>query len=319
MKNELVSIILPIKNNLEFIKSSINSILYQSYKNIEIIIIDDSIENNELIGPFLRDNRIRYYKGNNKGISNALNIGINKTNGTIIARMDGDDIMHKDRIDNQINFLKGNKLNANIVGSNAIYINKRGKILYERRLPEYHSDIEFYMPIFTSLLHPTLMTYKSILQEVGGYNEDYLFAEDLELYLRLLTKGYIFSNIQSPLLYYRFKKNVNKINNENYYLGYDLGKKYLYSKKEKDELFDLRLGLLEYYKGNMKRARKHFYLCKEANPIAMKKYKRYLIISFIPSFMVNFLRTLYIPQFINIYLAKIFKIEMQFKTKNNIN
>ncbi len=75
--------------------------------------------------------------------------------------------------------------------------------------PEAHDAIEFMMPVTASVLHPTIMVYKNVLVQSGGYKENIPFAEDHELFLRILSAGYKMHNIQLPLYKYRFPNIVD--------------------------------------------------------------------------------------------------------------
>jgi glycosyltransferase involved in cell wall biosynthesis len=105
-----VSVILPVYNSEIFLKSSIDSILNQSFKNFELIIINDgSTDSSEkiILNYLKKDKRIIYIKNfKNYGISRSLNIAIKKSKGEFICRMDSDDISHYKRIEIQIFFLE---------------------------------------------------------------------------------------------------------------------------------------------------------------------------------------------------------------------
>ena len=104
---DLVSVILPVYNSEKYIFEAIESVLNQTYKNIEIIVIDDCSTDTsaEIINNF-NDNRIRYYKNEkNSGIVYSLNRAISLAKGKYLARMDSDDICLPNRIQEQVNFL----------------------------------------------------------------------------------------------------------------------------------------------------------------------------------------------------------------------
>lgn len=110
MSNEKISIIIPTYNREKLIKKSVESIINQTYKNIEIIIVDDASTDNtkEVIGK-INDKRIKYYKlKKNKGACYARNYGIKKATGNYISFQDSDDIYKKDKLEKQINNLVKN-------------------------------------------------------------------------------------------------------------------------------------------------------------------------------------------------------------------
>jgi len=110
MNNELVTVIIPTYNRAKLINRAINSVLNQTYNNIELIIIDDASEDNtEEIVKSINDDRITYIKLEvNKGACNARNIGIKEAKGKYITFQDSDDEYHKDKIEKQLNNLINN-------------------------------------------------------------------------------------------------------------------------------------------------------------------------------------------------------------------
>lgn len=116
---ELVSIIMPVCNNEKYLSDSIESILNQTYENIELLILDDGSKDKSLsiIEKYALDNKnIRIISRNNKGVANSISELIKYSNGEYIARMDGDDISYLNRIETQIKYLKENS-DVSLVGS----------------------------------------------------------------------------------------------------------------------------------------------------------------------------------------------------------
>ena len=187
----LVSVLLPIKLYDSYVNDSIYSILNQSYSNLEIIIIDDT--NSEIFLNFIStidDKRLIILKGHNNGISNALNLGIDYSNGLFIARMDSDDIADIDRIKKQLNFLLTN--NLDICGSNYRTFGNESSLIY---FPEKNEDILFSLLFTTPIAHPTLFI-KSIILKTFKYAANIKAAEDLDLWMKLAMNGYRFGNCQ---------------------------------------------------------------------------------------------------------------------------
>ena len=105
----MISVLMPVYNGSRFLHYSIKSILNQTYKDFEFIIISDgSTDNSEKIILSFKDERIKDFKCEHKGISNTLNFGLSKSSCDIIARMDADDISVPNRFEEQLNFLSHN-------------------------------------------------------------------------------------------------------------------------------------------------------------------------------------------------------------------
>jgi glycosyltransferase involved in cell wall biosynthesis len=314
-----ISVLMPIMNSKYYTGNAIGSILNQTFENFELIILDSSDdETSEIIKAF-RDKRIIYRYLPGKSIPEVLNAGLEISRSDFIARMDADDISAKNRFEVQTTFLK-NRPEIDLVGTNFFYINERGKILYEKKMPEHHNDIEFKMPIEASILHPTILTRKNVFYELNGYDIKYK-TEDIDIFLRMLKKGFKFQNIQRALYFYRItEKNsssIEIINNSQLILGRDyLDNKYA-GVCDNNKLYEknLRMGLLEYYSGDLSEARKHFIRCIGYDKKKLFKIFRYLFFSFLGNGFMKFVRKYRISNFFNRNINIIFGYESRIPDK----
>ena len=215
---ELVSIILSTYNEpLDMLNLSIQSILSQTYKNIQFIIINDNPKREDLdvlINSFLKENtdKIVYIKNEaNIGLVKSLNTGIKFSKGTYIARMDADDIAEPNRIEEQLKFLKEN--NCDIVGANIILIDEKGYKIGEERLPVEDKLIKKYYNYGSCLFHPTWFAKKNLYEELNGYREIYA-CEDYDFIIRAIYNGYKLGNVPKFLLRYRVRKNGISVSTE---------------------------------------------------------------------------------------------------------
>ena len=204
-----VSVIMGVYNEKkEWVEQTINSILKQSYKNIEIIVILDNPMNEELKAFLLGyRNKIRFYiNEKNLGLVKTLNRAIDLAEGKYIARIDADDIADIDRVKKQVEFLENN-LEYVLVGSAVTYIDEFGNRLEQddNRENDY-CKIKKKMLYRNEFVHPSLLIKKEILVKEGKYKEAN-FAEDYELLLRLISKGYKISNLNQKLIQYRLRAN----------------------------------------------------------------------------------------------------------------
>ena len=124
----LISCILPINKDLDYLDQSIESILNQTYKNFELIIINNSADK-KILKKILkfkkRDTRVKVYKKSKGNLSELLNYGVVKSRGSYIARQDSDDVSHKKRFEHQINWFQkpSSKFKKKILcGTNALLI-----------------------------------------------------------------------------------------------------------------------------------------------------------------------------------------------------
>ena len=198
-----VSVIMPAYNAEAYIKEAIDSILGQSFSDLELIVINDcSVDSTETVILGYSDCRILYLKNEkNMGVAATLNRGLEVASGEYIARMDSDDIALPERLTQQVQFLDEHPDYA-ICGSSLIVF---GKNQHDRPFPYPVTDKEIRANmIFNSpFAHPSIMMRAEMLKQCGRYyDQNYEKAEDFELWYRLLRygKGY---NFQQPLLRYR--------------------------------------------------------------------------------------------------------------------
>ena len=197
-----VSVIIPAFNCDSYIHDSITSILTQSFSNFEVIIIDDGStdKTNSIINELaISDSRINILRTKNLGIVSALNLGISKSKGEYIARMDGDDIAHPTRIEHQVSLLDSDP-NLIACGSN---IEKFGAYSDITKYPIDSATCKLTLLFENCFAHPTVMFKKNKLSLNSNiYSEKYMYAEDYYLWSRLVEHGNL-KNIRTPLLKYR--------------------------------------------------------------------------------------------------------------------
>lgn len=201
----LVSIVMSAFNEEKYIAESINSILNQTYSNIEVIIIDDASTDKtvEKIGQ-IRDDRIKLYVNDkNRKLAHNLNLAIEKAKGKYIARMDADDIALPNRIEEQVKFMEQNS-EVDVLGAFAVCF---GDSSAKMEYPVSHDAIKVSLLFENALCHPLVMFRKESIDE--RYNESYVASQDYELWSRLIWKKN-FYNMNSVLLKYRVHKNQTK-------------------------------------------------------------------------------------------------------------
>jgi glycosyltransferase involved in cell wall biosynthesis len=212
--SQKISILLPVFNCELFIKSAIQSIINNSFENYEIIVINDGSTDDTLkvINQFT-DSRIKFFNKENSGLIETLNYGLDKCSYSIIMRMDGDDLIHPEKIEKQLDYFLKNQ--SVLVGTQGFTININDEITGEINLPLSHGKIiKSLLKLSSGLIHPSIMFYKDALLKVGGYNQNFKHAEDYEMYLQLSKIGKI-SNIKEKLIYLRkHETNVSLIHAE---------------------------------------------------------------------------------------------------------
>lgn len=197
----VVSVVLVVRNCENTIKECIDSILAQTYKNFELIVIDDcSTDRTPQVIEAYGDSRIQLVpQGSNNYIA-ALNLGLSIARGKYIARIDGDDIMLPNRLERQVGVLELYP-NVALCHTAAQCFGDSNRIIscYDGIRATPLLDLMRY----NIVAHPTAMLRKSFLVEQGLSYEEYAYAEDYKLWSEMGKLGAVFFGISEPLLRYR--------------------------------------------------------------------------------------------------------------------
>ncbi|KJU82297.1 glycosyltransferase [Candidatus Magnetobacterium bavaricum] len=208
---ELTVIIATYKENVDYLKNCIDSILSQTYDDFELFVIVEPDETNmDLLNKFtLTDKRLKVLQYPERlGIANSRNKGIIESRGAFIALADGDDYYNAARFERQVKFLKNNP-EISVVGSNMYLVDEKNNIIGERTYPEKHKDIKKQFLIKMAIANPSVMVRKTDFDEVGYFDKDLSKAEDFDLWLRFLVHQKKLSNLSDSLVYYRTPRNTN--------------------------------------------------------------------------------------------------------------
>lgn len=216
-KASLVSFVMPVYNSEKYLAESIESVLSQTHKKLELLIIYDKSNDSsiDIARKYANtDSRVTIIQGNGKGLSNALNIGIERSNGSYIARIDSDDICFPERIESQIKFMDENKLD--ICGTQSILIDENGRLEGFLGMPLTHDSCSLCLSIGVPFCHPSVLINKSFLvrNSLKYGQSEYTAAEDYDLWARSFEAGGVFGNIDKTLLKYRVLNNSASRNNE---------------------------------------------------------------------------------------------------------
>lgn len=206
MHKPTVSIVMSTYNDALFLEKAIRSVIKQTFKNWEFIIINDaSVDNTDSILRKFRqkDKRIIYIKNDkNFGLTRNLNRGIDIAKGEFIGRIDGDDYWtDKTKLRRQVDFMQQNP-GYGMVGCFAHAIDSSDRKLFEIVYPSKDEDIRKIMLRHGPFVHSSVLIRKSILFRIGKYNNTHTHSEDYDLYLNLGTVSSFF-NIPKFMVNYR--------------------------------------------------------------------------------------------------------------------
>ena len=225
MKNPILSIITPVYNCEKYIEFSLNSIFKQSFQYFELIVINDGSTDNtwDIVKNVCEPHRqkiILIDNKDNKGVFIRRDQAIEACGGKYIALNDGDDYSFYNRLEKQIVFLEENS-RIFCVGSHAQKIDQYNKYYYENKNdnglmdypPEKNEEV---IELITKkcmnpIIDPTTMFRKDDYLELGGYslNKDIKLVGDFDFWLKSISAGKKFYNIQKPLIYYRVNPDSN--------------------------------------------------------------------------------------------------------------
>lgn len=207
----MISVIMSTyKEDERLLRESIESILNQTYRDFEYIIIldyPDNVVHKSVIEEYaLKDDRIHFYVNEkNMGLTDSLNRGLSLCHGEYIARMDADDISLPDRLERQMEYLEKN--HYDLIGGITEMINENGSLLYSiKSVPTDPKKINKALRYSQCIAHPTWLGKKEVFEKNAGYRHMPL-CEDYDFTLRAVLNGFVISNLNEAVLKYRMTSN----------------------------------------------------------------------------------------------------------------
>lgn len=210
MKAPTVSVLMPVRNEARYLPAALGSILRQTYADWELVVVDDGSTDAtaEILAAFAaQDSRMRVLSPAQQGLVAALNHGLAACRGALVARMDGDDISHPERLERQFTFLEAHR-EIGLLACTARHFPRQhlkvGMLAYEEWQNGLctHDQIMRDLFVESPFVHPSVMVRRKLLEEVGGY-VDRGWAEDYDLWLRLAAAGVRFASLPERLFFWR--------------------------------------------------------------------------------------------------------------------
>lgn len=211
LKSPSVSVIMSVYNGETYLKESIDSIIVQTFKDFEFIIINDGStdKSEEIILDYLKkEKRIILIQQQNIGLTKSLNRGLSIAQGLFIARQDADDISLKTRLAKEVDFLNKNPEYA-LVGTDYNEITLSGTIREKSSKYFVYKDEEIKKNFirYNPICHTSVLFRKSILKDIGMYNDKLIYSQDYEFWFRIMNK-YKVANLSEVLVYRRYTKEM---------------------------------------------------------------------------------------------------------------
>lgn len=199
-----VTVLMAVHNAAPFLREAVDSVLGQTFKDFEFLIIDDGSTDatGELLATYT-DTRIRVIRlVENSGLVAALNVGIDESRGDLIARMDGDDICEPRRLELQVAFLRQHP-QVLLLGTGFVLIGTDGYPFERVLYPTDDAVLQERLLDGSQFCHPSVMMRPDVVRRLGGYRDVGRGpAEDYDLWLRIAEQGQI-ANLPEVLLRYR--------------------------------------------------------------------------------------------------------------------
>lgn len=188
-----ISVIMSVYNGSRYLQEAVNSILVQTFNDFEFLIIDDGSTDDtwEILSKYAaKDSRIKLSKNiTNIGLTQSLNKLLKLVQGDYIARMDADDVSLPIRFEKQVKTLEEN-LDIVLVSSELEYINSEGQAIGRSQRSDIPKVVAWNLLFYNHVGgHSQVMFRKEIIKKLGGYSADFRYAQDYELWLRLIKLG----------------------------------------------------------------------------------------------------------------------------------
>lgn len=201
-----ISVLMPVYNAEPYVAEAVESVLNQTFTDFEFIIINDGSTDSslEILQKYAsQDTRIKLISRENRGLIITLNEGLALARGTLIARMDADDINCIDRFEKQLDYLNSYP-NCVAVGTKTQLIDDENDALCFMGEHESHEEIDsrHIRGIGGMIIHPSAMIQRAAMISIGGYLDSYPHAEDVDFWLRLAEYGEL-ANLPEVLFKYR--------------------------------------------------------------------------------------------------------------------
>ena len=201
-----ISVLLPVYNAQPYLDAAVSSILLQSFRDFELIAVDDGSTDGSLglLHQYARmDSRLKVISRPHSGIAGALNDAIAEAQGEFLARMDADDISLPSRFEKQVAFFRQHP-EAVVVGSRVLLIDPDGQSLFETDQPLENPQIQHGLlsGVGWVVVHSAAMMRTAEVCAAGGYRAELAPCEELDLLVRLSETGHL-ANLPQVLLHYR--------------------------------------------------------------------------------------------------------------------
>ena len=204
-----VSVVIPVHNGERYLAQAVESVLAQTHRDLELLIVDDGSTDATaaIIRRYAaRDRRVRVLTQENLGVAAAGNRGLTEARGEWVARLDADDVFLPEKLERQLAFVR-RRPEVRIAGTLGHFINEAGRVigLVSTDGPftgeQFEAMTALGEPVF--FVHSSTLMHRETVLAAGGYREQFIQAEDIDLWLRVAERGHLLLKMPEPLLLYR--------------------------------------------------------------------------------------------------------------------
>ena len=232
------TVIIPTRNRVEMLMRAVKSVRQQSFSNLEIIVVDDSPENNlqEKCGEFLREHGVTcVYSGGNRGGAVARNLGLEKATGELVAFLDDDDWWVPSKLQKQFSLMQDSSAGLCYTGVNVFKSdNSKHRCIFHA--PGFQDQYKSIMKKNFIGTTSSIVTRKSILEKIGGFDTRLKALQDYDFYIRILKNWKVVWNTE-PLTFYFDHSSSDKVSgSRTFYLQ---AAAYLRKKYENDPYYKM--------------------------------------------------------------------------------
>ncbi|HEY1655687.1 MAG TPA: glycosyltransferase [Candidatus Tumulicola sp.] len=214
MANPELTVLIPVYNGARYLAKAIESVLLQSFRDFELLILDDGStdETPQIMADYAaKDGRIRTLHHANQGVGYTLGRGLRAARGDYIAELGADDIALPERFKQQLLFLKRNRDHV-MVGGYLDIIDENDAVIGRREYPVNKLHILNTLPIANPFASPSLMYIRMVALDAGSYTSRFKSCEDYDFVLRLALRGAV-ANLPFVLTAYRMHPDAEKARN----------------------------------------------------------------------------------------------------------
>ena len=196
------SIIIPAYNAIKYLPETLDSVLKQTFRNFEVLIINDGSSDNIIEwAADIIDPRVKLISQDNQGVSAARNAGIKKSRGEYIAFIDADDLWEPTKLEKQLQCLKKNP-SLGLIHTAMTLIDEKGKSLGRTFISNIEGDALKALLEENTIVTSSVTVRRNCLETVGNFDNSLRSSEDWELWVRIACR-YPFALIKEPLVFYR--------------------------------------------------------------------------------------------------------------------